>query len=379
MTIRYRHINILKGLGIIAVVLGHVGAPFIRIIYMYHMALFFFISGYLYKESCEKNLFKYIFKKFKSLYVPFISFELILLLLRNSLIKLHIYNVTQIKMINSLNDLIEDLKSIITFNNPAGESMLGAVWFLRTLFYVSILYAIFNIIFKKLFKKNNEYLKCLIIISLTIISFELISKGYNLAMHLNPANKKVLKLFTDIFDLRNIIVMSIFYFGNLYKKNELKIPMNIYVAIMSLIIIYYNSKIATIDVAFYQFVSPIYFIINSLLGIYLNLFIVYKICNATLKYKLIEIAGKYSIYIMMLHLLSCKLIDVIIVEIYKMPLEVIGGYPVSFHGKYIWILYTIVGTLLPISSALFYNKIRLIIHKNYSKYNFGETRYNLNN
>ena len=153
----FKHINILKGLGIIAVVLGHVGSPFVKIIYMYHMALFFFISGYLYNDKYEKNIFRYILKKIKSLYVPFVIFEIILLTLRNTLIRLHIYDISQVNSINSFKDLSENLKYIITFNNMPGESMLGAVWFLKTLFYVSILYAIFNIVLKKVIKKENEY------------------------------------------------------------------------------------------------------------------------------------------------------------------------------------------------------------------------------
>ena len=66
---------------------------------------------------------------------------------------MHIYDISQVNSINSFKDLSENLKYIITFNNMPGESMLGAVRFLKTLFYVSILYAIFNIVLKKVIKK----------------------------------------------------------------------------------------------------------------------------------------------------------------------------------------------------------------------------------
>ncbi|MDY7062475.1 MAG: acyltransferase family protein [Sarcina ventriculi] len=360
----FKHINILKGLGIIAVVLGHVGSPFVKIIYMYHMALFFFISGYLYNDKYEKNIFRYILKKIKSLYVPFVIFEIILLTLRNTLIRLHIYDISQVNSINSFKDLSENLKYIITFNNMPGESMLGAVWFLKTLFYVSILYAIFNIVLKKVIKKENEYLKCLIIVVLAVLSFDLIYNGWNLAMYLNPNHKKVLSIFTDMFDFRNFLIMSIFYFGNLYKKNEHKFPINIYLAIISLITIYYNTRIATIDIAYYQFINPIFFFTSSLAGIYLNLYIKDKICNSKFSFRLIEYAGKLSIYIMMLHLLSCKLIDIIITNIYNLPKEILLGYPVTFYNKYMWILYTLVGVIIPIGIGISYNIIKTKFIKN---------------
>ena len=40
-------IDILKGIGIILVVLGHADFPFRDWVYLFHMALFFITSGYL--------------------------------------------------------------------------------------------------------------------------------------------------------------------------------------------------------------------------------------------------------------------------------------------------------------------------------------------
>lgn len=373
MSNKFRDINILKGLGIIAVVLGHVGSPITNIIYMYHMALFFFISGYLYKDSCEKNLGQYIIKKIKSLYIPFVVFELIFLVLRNKLIDLNIYNQSQIARISGVNDIILNLKNIITFNST-DNALLGAVWFLKALFYVSILYSIFNILYKRIFKKENDYIKSLIILLLTVLSFDLIATGKNLGILLNPDGQKVLKIFTDLFDSRNLIIMSIFYMGTLYRKYKDKVPMNLYLMIICIVAITYNSRMGGIDVAHYQFVGPIYFIINSLLGIYINIYITYRMCNLQFNFPIIENAGKYSLYIMVFHLLACKILDLVIINIYKLPVEVTSGYPVSFYNKYIWMIYTILGTITPIMLAKLYNSICVSIKKILNKYNKKDER-----
>lgn len=372
MNNKFREVSILKGLGIIAVVLGHVGSPLTNMIYMYHMGLFFFISGYLYKDSCEENLFKYIIKKFKSLYIPFIVFELIFISIRNILIDLHVYDITQINRINGINDFIENLKNIITFNGTP-DTLLGAAWFLKVLFYVSILYAMFNIVFKKIFKEENEFLKCLIIVIISVVSFDLIETGNNIGILLNPNNRKLYKLFTDLLDVRNFIIMGVFYMGNLYKKIETKIPMNIYMAIISFISIYYNSKIATIDVSQYSFVGPIFFIFNTLLGVYLNIYIARKICSSKYKFNIIEDAGKYSLYIMVFHLLACKILDILIINIFNLPIEVASGYPVTFYNEYMWISYTIVGTIIPIILTKFYNNIRVSIKNISNTYKNNES------
>jgi fucose 4-O-acetylase-like acetyltransferase len=45
---REQYWNIVKGLGMIAIVFWHAGSPVTPYVYMYHVALFFFVSGYLY-------------------------------------------------------------------------------------------------------------------------------------------------------------------------------------------------------------------------------------------------------------------------------------------------------------------------------------------
>lgn len=61
-------IDCLKGLGIILVVWGHLNLPRAVeiIIYSFHMPLFFFISGYLFKNG-NRSYSDYVRKKSKSI------------------------------------------------------------------------------------------------------------------------------------------------------------------------------------------------------------------------------------------------------------------------------------------------------------------------
>jgi len=66
-------IDILKGIGIIAVVIGHIwGGQLSRMMYVFHMPLFFFISGYLSKPTTDCKAF--LIKKTKSLIIPYIVY-----------------------------------------------------------------------------------------------------------------------------------------------------------------------------------------------------------------------------------------------------------------------------------------------------------------
>ncbi len=71
-------IDILKGLGIAAVVIGHiVPGTAARIIYLFHMPLFFFLSGYLFRPSSPAKMLS---KGTKRLLVPYACFLIVLFL-----------------------------------------------------------------------------------------------------------------------------------------------------------------------------------------------------------------------------------------------------------------------------------------------------------
>ena len=53
---RDKSIDSLKGLGIILMIIGHVNTPLRDFIFSFHMPLFFFISGYLYKDRCINDI-----------------------------------------------------------------------------------------------------------------------------------------------------------------------------------------------------------------------------------------------------------------------------------------------------------------------------------
>ena len=69
-----------KALGIILVVLGHVPSTFEYrwVIYLFHMPLFFVLSGYLYKITTPRNELE---RSFKSLVVPYFIYSFVLFVL----------------------------------------------------------------------------------------------------------------------------------------------------------------------------------------------------------------------------------------------------------------------------------------------------------
>jgi acyltransferase len=72
---RDSHIDVLKGIGIVFVFLGHAAIPeeYRKYIYSFHMPLFFFIGGYLYSSKIIP--FKtFLVKKIRTIYIPYLIF-----------------------------------------------------------------------------------------------------------------------------------------------------------------------------------------------------------------------------------------------------------------------------------------------------------------
>lgn len=76
---RIFYIDLLKGFAILCVIVGHISVfnPFCKIltdfVYSFHMALFFFLSGYLYSISSKKSIKEVVLKKTKTLIMPYFA------------------------------------------------------------------------------------------------------------------------------------------------------------------------------------------------------------------------------------------------------------------------------------------------------------------
>lgn len=90
---RIKTIDIAKGLGILLVVIGH-SLPTesypMRVIWAFHMPLFFFLSGFCYNQ--HKYTFRKLFKtRVRQLLVPLLIFSAVLLVLRIPILKFPVY------------------------------------------------------------------------------------------------------------------------------------------------------------------------------------------------------------------------------------------------------------------------------------------------
>lgn len=124
-------LDILKGIGIITMVMGHsnMGESFNSYVAGFHMQLFFIVSGYLFNQS-KYSFIDYTKRKAQTLLLPYISFAIITLL--------YCLILSYIKQSNIYN-FPECLIGII-YSNRSIFPITGALWFLQCLFLVNIIF-----------------------------------------------------------------------------------------------------------------------------------------------------------------------------------------------------------------------------------------------
>lgn len=131
---RIKEYDVLKGIGILLVVLGHTGIsglPY-TFIYAFHMPLFFFVSGCFYKQ---RNFLMFLKKKANGLLLPYLFFVVCFFLMS--------------LLLNSVqsNNLLTGIQTTLSTINPADEHcwiLYRTIWFLLCLFEISVMYYIID-------------------------------------------------------------------------------------------------------------------------------------------------------------------------------------------------------------------------------------------
>ncbi len=124
-------IDILKGLGILTVVWGHSGSRNAFYMFWFHMPLFFFVSGYLYRFKPQLTGLAYVQRKAKHLLVPY-TFYLVL-------ITLMMFSVSIWKG-QPAGQFFSDNWVALLLGGSLLEGVYATFWFIPCLFFVQISY-----------------------------------------------------------------------------------------------------------------------------------------------------------------------------------------------------------------------------------------------
>ena len=326
---RIGYIDIAKALLIILVVIGHSTPlqPIVNFIYLFHMPLFIFLSGYFYKDEYSCNIFAFVKKKIISIYIPFIKYELILLLLHNLFLNLNIYS-TEYTSYYTKSNYIRNVISILTFRQT--EQMAFPFWFLTSIFTIHILFCIISYL-STFGKRFSEYFRAILILLCFIFGNITVAYGIKFDWSLNTS----------------IIALIFYYIGYLYRKYEQKIKMNIKYIVIPLTVMIISSR-WRVDISTNIYVNPIFFIVNSLSGIYISIYISKKL--EKYNFSVLNYIGNRTIIIMAFQFLGFYIGRCITAE-YGLDTTKVYWIIISTCGLIIPLLIDYVLNLLTINSS----------------------------
>lgn len=137
---RLQYLDIARGIGMICIILGHLGNDTInRIVYPFHVPLFFLIAGYFINE--KKNFTEFLKSRARTLLVPYAATSLVMIIIA-AIEGLIMYGAEYgaagaLQGVNWINAAL--------YGSGSGHYMqfdikgIGAIWFLLALFWGSII------------------------------------------------------------------------------------------------------------------------------------------------------------------------------------------------------------------------------------------------
>lgn len=307
---RIESFDILKGIGIILMIVAHTYGPNHLIwdfIYAFHMPLFFIVAGYFYKQESISELLN---KNIKKLLIPYIILCFVVILL------------TQIWHPHSTKNDIED-----TLNG------MGPGWFLLAMFMVRIAF----LYILKFFPRHYLFFSILISLTVCCIAY----------FHNTPS-------FLSIFPcLVSLFFIATGYYIRMHSLLDFDNKHSLFFIFLGMVFWITTSLFGKVDMSQCIFKLSIIDFCGSLGGT----FIVYKLSqfidnsNGNVKY-ILSCAGNYSIVILFFHSIDyCVPIWFILIPYLPPPLLI----PSILFIRLLFITICVIITLRSKYLQLFFN------------------------
>lgn len=199
-------IDLLKGIGITSIVIGHVrgylpgGFPIVAYVYTYHIMVFLFVAGMCFKPQNNTPPYMQIGKRLGGLLPLYTIYSIFFVACHNLFRKVHILSNDIPKY--GKREIIQNILNSLSFGTS--ERLLGAFWFVP-MFFMAV--SFFIIIFYKMEQiKKTIWGHILAMFVCSIVGIVLNYKEVYLNYHIQTS----------------ILGISIIYLGCFYKKYRMK-------------------------------------------------------------------------------------------------------------------------------------------------------------
>lgn len=339
---RDEKITIAKAIAIMLMVICHAGLPHVggQFVTMFHMPLFFFVSGYCFKDKYLTDGRRFAINKVKGLYVPFVKWSLLFLVLHNVFFHLNIYNDLYgfkgiVQQLYGVKDVVKNVAKIVLAMNET-EMLLGGYWFLKELFLGSFL----ALGCFKYFR--NDFLGGAVLLFIAVVMswFDIEIPAVHIASR---------TFFAGFF-----IVM-----GRAYKRLDLDAD-KWAITLLAFVVVAIGSVWCGTSMLSYSTIQILPYSVCAILGTVMVLNLSHRLSlRQNRMKKLLMFVGDHTLEVLTWHFLSFKLVSLLVIVIHGLPIEQLARFPtISNYAAMYWPLYSIVGIGVPMGLCLLFARIR---------------------
>lgn len=322
---RLAWMDVAKGIGIFLVVYAHAKGPFSQYIYLFHMPLFFFLSGFLY--SPKGTFREFLTKKVKSLYIPYVGWNIIIICIR--LVPRFFRGEMTADLI--LYYLKRFGKILLTLDWEG--DYLGASWFLGALFAVSLVYKILDCCVRE-----GKY-KRIFITALFIMA-------------------GLASFYLELTYLRNrVIMLSMFYAVGYALRDcweDLEFCFCPIGAVASFVLLAWIGTTTRANLGSNEYTNVLLFLIAACLGTYLTVCVSEMLCRLSHPVfqrteQMLTWWGKRSMDILLWQFVMFRLVSAFQFWLEGEPISNAFSTSVYVTSGLWWVAYTVVGVFLPLA------------------------------
>ena len=356
---RIEELDILKAIGIICMVLGHSGSPVTRFIFLFHMPVFLAASGYSFKPSSTdtiRDVRAGVARKLKTLWLPFFLWAASFTLLHNVLLSLNLYTSDKAVLEYTRGMSMMNL-TYSTFQRPltAGgmlrqlvwnalmrraDPLVNTLWFIQTLFVVSVAYALADWFLKRVLRRRNP------LAGQAVLSVLLLTLGRLCCLLDLPVTHEA---------ARAASCYSLYFLGVLLRHFSPQLAPRldrwrwpVLGASFLLLLLFYRPEAVTVDLAWNNYPGFFALPVLTLAGWGLCWSLACILKRTPLRRPMVFI-GQRTWCVLVLHYSAFKLVTALVVAWRHLPAVCLATLPyLNGEEGLWWLVYTAVGLAVPL-------------------------------
>ena len=353
------NLSICKAIAIILMCAGHAEGPtlLVTFIYLFHMPVFFIAAGYFFDKKYLADPWTLCVKRVKGLYVPFVKWSLFFLVFHNLFFKIGLMNEQYgnweggVTHPYTWHQFWQRLVHIIFSMGGYDEFLAGAFWFFRALLVSSIVFLILYLLLRNRHKWLNHN-TIPIVIALLAIGFAWFKVANGL------------KIVTIVQGgIRECWGVLFFSLGVLYRRHEHRISEHWALTLLYAALLVVGAYLGWQGMALKVDLRTVATLpVTGAIGFLM----VHHIASCLDRHdgvvkRFMVYCGNNTLYIYVFHIISFKLVSALKIWYYGLDWGQIGCHMVIHENSttdLFWVLYTIVGTAVPLLGITLYRRLQ---------------------